>query len=241
MLKPNDLKTWLHRKNLRQLDKLLLILASFDAAASIKDIKERAKEAGLKITNGWNPSSTFRRSDGLAVNTPQGWELTEAGVAHIRSLGFSSVAPAAISIASDLRSELDNIKNAETREFVEEAIKCYEHGFYRAAVVMSWVGAVSLLHHHVHSNCLAAFNAEAIRVDNKWKPAKSTDDLGRMKEGDFLDRLSAISIIGKNVKTQLGQCLDRRNGSGHPNSLKIGANTVAHHLEILLLNVFKVF
>jgi hypothetical protein len=43
------------------------------------------------------------------------------------------------------------------------------------------------------------------------------------------------------VKNELKECLDRRNGCGHPNSLKIGANTVAHHIEILLLNVFKVF
>ncbi len=28
---------------------------------------------------------------------------------------------------------------------------------------------------------------------------------------------------------------------GHPNSLKIGANTAAHHIEILLLNVFQKF
>jgi len=43
------------------------------------------------------------------------------------------------------------------------------------------------------------------------------------------------------VKAELKQCLDRRNGCGHPNSLKIGPNTVAHHLEILLLNVFNKF
>jgi hypothetical protein len=62
-----------------------------------------------------------------------------------------------------------------------------------------------------------------------------------MKEGEFLDRLVAISLIGKNVKAELKQCLDRRNGCGHPNSLKIGPATVAHHLEILLLNVFQPF
>ena len=62
-----------------------------------------------------------------------------------------------------------------------------------------------------------------------------------MKETDFLDRIVALSIVGKNVKAELKECLDRRNGCGHPNSLKIGANTVTHHIEILLLNVFKPF
>jgi len=65
-------------------------------------------------------------------------------------------------------------------------------------------------------------------------------DFGRMKENDFLDRLVALCDIGKNVKAELAACLDRRNGCGHLNSMKLGPNTVAHHLEIFFLNVFKV-
>jgi len=106
---------------------------------------------------------------------------------------------------------------------------------------MSWLAAVHVLHKYVVIKHLAAFNAEAKRVDNKWKEARTSDDLGRMKESDFLDRLVALSIIGANVKKELKNCLDRRNACGHPNSMKLGANTVAHQLEILLLNVFKVF
>jgi hypothetical protein len=41
-------------------------------------------------------------------------------------------------------------------------------------------------------NHLAAFNAEAQRVDPKWRQARTADDLGLMKEQDFLDRLAAI-------------------------------------------------
>jgi hypothetical protein len=48
-------------------------------------------------------------------------------------------------------------------------------------------------------------------------------------------------VLQKNVKKELTNCLDRRNGCGHPNSFKIGAITVAHHIEVLILNVFRVF
>lgn len=106
---------------------------------------------------------------------------------------------------------------------------------------MSWLAAVRVLHTHVFAHHLTVFNAEAKRVDGRWKDAKTTDDLGRMSESDFLDRIAATSVVGKNVKKELKDCLDRRNGCGHPNSLKIGANTVAHHIEILLLNIFKKF
>ena len=137
----------------------------------------------------------------------------------------------------DLRAHLPNIKDEEARAFVGEAITCFEHELYRSAVVMSWLAAVRILYAHVHEHWLKEFNDEAKRIDPKWKPAKTTDDLGRMKERDFLDRIAALSIIGKNVKQELERCLERRNGCGHPNSLKLSQNTAAHHIEVLLMNV----
>ncbi len=240
MLSSEDLKIGLHGE-LSQKDKLLLLLATIDEPCTIKDIKEKAADAGLRISGTWNPSARLKQATGLAILTPRGWEITNAGKLHLKNLGFGGLNPAAIRIATELRAKLDEINDSNTRAFVEEAIKCYEGELHRSAVVMSWLATMDVLYHHVHSQNLSAFNKEAMRVDPKWKPAKSIDDLSRMKEGDFLDRLVAISVIGKNVKNELKQCLDRRNGCGHPNSLKIGPATVDHHLEILLLNVFKPF
>jgi hypothetical protein len=181
------------------------------------------------------------KSGGQAIRTPQGWEITDSGRQHLRNLGVTKVSPAAVQIATDLRAQLSNIHDSDTSAFVEEAIKCYEAELYRSAIVMSWLAAVDVLHGCVHAKHLKAFNAEAKRVDAKWKDARTTDDLGRMSESDFLDRIAALSLIGKNVKRELKECLDRRNGCGHPNSLKVGSNTVAHHIEILILNVFSIF
>ncbi len=240
MLDKAELKTWLQR-DLSQLDKLLLILASFDTPCQIKELKERARESGFRMPKSWNPSAQLGRSKGLAIRTPDGWEISDAGRQCLHNLGINKLSPAAVNVATDLRAELANINNTDTCAFVEEAIKCHEAELYRSAIVMSWLAAMDVLHKYVHANHLAAFNTEAKRVDTRWKDAKTTDDLGKMKESDFLDRIGALSIIGKNVKKELINCLDRRNGCGHPNSFKIGANTSAHHLEILLLNVFKVF
>jgi hypothetical protein len=62
-----------------------------------------------------------------------------------------------------------------------------------------------------------------------------------MGEADFLDRIEGISIIGKNAKAQLKAALDLRNGCGHPNSLRVGVNKSAAHIETLLQNVFEKF
>ena len=106
---------------------------------------------------------------------------------------------------------------------------------------MSWLAAMAVLHTHVHQNYLAKFNIEAQKFDSKWKDAKTTDDLALMNESKFLERLQSLSIIGKNVKKELTNALDTRNGCGHPSSLQVSTNQAAAHLEFLLQNVFNKF
>jgi len=234
------LKDWLHRK-LPARDKLLLILATFDQPMQLADIRGRSEEAGFKIPKKWNISDVLGKSGGLAIRVPTGWELTDTGKNYLRNLGVTSISPAAIQVAADLRQHLSKVQNVTTRAFVEEAIKCYEAKLYRSAVVMSWIAAIDVLYREVVATHLAAFNAEAKNFNAKWKSAVNEDGLARMGEADFLDRLVPIGVIGKNVKEELTKGLKLRNGCGHPNSLKIGQNTVASHLEILLLNVFEPF
>lgn len=236
-----SLKTWLHQEGIGRRDKLLIILASFEAPCQIREIKTRAAEAGLRIPKTWNVSSILGRSRGLAIKPPEGWELTLAGRKYLRSLGVTDVRPEARGLASDLRKALTEIEDDETRRFVEEAVKCYEHELYRSAIIMSWIGAVSVLHKLIVEDHLGRFNAEAKRVDRRWKTAATTDDLTRMREAELLDRMAALSIIGQDVKKALKECLDRRNSCGHPNSYRLRANAVAHHLESLILNVFAKF
>jgi len=239
LLTSDELKGWLH-KDLGKLDKVLLVLATQDKPIAVSKIIELADAAGFRAMRKWNISATLSASKGKAIRTT-GWELTDAGKMHLRELGVSTISPAAMQVAVDLRKYLTDITDGQTRDFVEEAIKCHEVELYRSAIVMSWLGAVDVLQKHIYQNHLIAFNVEAKRVNSKWKPAKSQDDIGKMGESDFLDRIEALSIIGKNVKAQLKACLDLRNGCGHPNTLKVSVNKSAAHIETLLQNVFEKF
>lgn len=240
MLSETELKQWLH-KEFKQLDKLLLTLATFDAPVKLAGIRERAASAGLKVGKTWNPSATLSRSKGLAIKIPDGWELTDAGKNYLRTLGVTSLSPAAVQVATDLRAHLEKVTNASTKAFVEEAIKCHESALYRSAIVMSWLAAVDVLHRTVVASHLAAFNASAKSIDAKWKDATNEDGVGKMNEERFLERCAAIGVLGKNQKDELLKGLKLRNGCGHPNSLKVGPNNVASHIETLLLNVFEPF
>jgi hypothetical protein len=240
LLKPSDLKNWVHR-DFTDADKLLLVLSTFDAPTQVMDIRTRCKEVGLRKLANVNVSSYLSRTKGLAINTSKGWELADGGKQHLHKLGISSIRPAAVQVATGLRDLLAKITDADTRAFVEEAVQCYEYELYRSAVVMSWLAAVHVLKMEVRKSHLNDFNKEAMRVDAKWKAAKTTDDLGAMNEFPFLERLHGISMIGKNVKEQLQACLKTRNGCGHPNSLKLGEPTVSHHIDLLMRNVFNVY
>jgi len=97
------------------------------------------------------------------------------------------------------------------------------------------------LYEYVVNHKLQEFNVEATRRDAKWKAAKTVDDLCKMKEFSFLEVLEGISVIGSNCKKELQNCLARRNTCGHPNTLAIGENMVAAHIEMLILNLYTKF
>jgi len=236
------LKDLLHRPGLSRLDRLLICLASDGASPkTVKSLKAVAKGGGLSAAAKWNISDILSNSNGLAVRTPSGWETTALGQDHLSARGLGAQATPASSAATLLRQHLSSIANPLVAAFVEEGVKCLEDKLLRAAVVLSWVGAVSILQNHVLSSQLGPFNSEAKRRDARWKDAKTVDDLSRMKESDFLDILESVSVIGKNVKLELAKCLQLRNGAGHPNSLVIGENAVAAHIETLVLNVYSKF
>jgi hypothetical protein len=235
------IKNTVHNDNLSHQERLLICVGHADKPQNNSEIKLTAEKVGLNNSVLRNISSYLTKSKGLLIKTKNGWELTKNGWEKIYELTGTKSNATKVKVADGLRKHLNKITDPNTKKFVEDSINCFEFDYYRAAVVLSWVGAVSLFYDHIITNKLIDFNKEAFRRDSKWKNAKSKDDLSRMKEYDFLQILVTLSVIGKNVKDELENCLKLRNGCGHPNSLKIGELRVSSHIEILILNVFSKF
>lgn len=242
-LNKEDFQALLADSEIPRLDKLLLILFSdSESPKSVSKIKEIGTSNGLRECVKWNISDSLGKAKGKATLIKSDWVLTAPGRKHLVNQKYIVEQKTKLANdVADLRSHAASIKNVQTKSFVEEAISCLEANQKRAAVVYSWIGSVSLLYDHVVNHHLAAFNAEAVKRDVKWKTAKNADDLSKLKEFDFLTILEAISVIGKNVKQELQNCLQLRNACGHPNSLQIGERKVAAHIEILILNVLSKF
>ena len=232
-----ELEDWLYR-DLRRVDKLLIIICLLGGAYQVKDIKKHAQQAGFKIPESWNISGLLKATNGLAIRKNLGWEITSKGRSHLLNLGVPLENSLPKNTSNELRNLLVCISNPQTKEFLEEAILCVEHSLHRAAIVMTWSAAIYLLRVEVIKSHLSNFNKEATRINSNWKIARNEDDLSLMKESDFLDRLENISVIGKDVKQQLKSCLALRNSCGHPNSLKVEKLKVASQIETLMQNVF---
>jgi hypothetical protein len=194
------------------------------------------------------PARTLGEKSSARLNlTMKGREYYESssqdGGVHHRgsSVNVKLVTNAVHNVSRSLRVTADKITNLNVQSFVLEAVGCFESGYYRAAVILSWVGAVSVLYEHVIANKLTDFNTEAARRNAKWRAATNSNDLARMDEHDFLQILAAISVIGKSVKDELEARLKLRNGCGHPNNLQIAENVAAAHVESLVNNVFAQF
>ncbi len=236
-----NLKDVLSKTQIGRKEKVLIVLhAEEQSVKTVSQIRDILINSGVRVAKNWNLSQILGGTKGLAVRVKDGWEITVTGRQHLTGLGIGNVSPTAGTM-SVLRAQASNIQNGTIQAFVGEAISALEHQLFRAAVVLSWVGALALLYNHVLQNHLAAFNQEAKKRDSKWKEAKSIDGLALMREHDFLQILPAISVIGKNVKQELEDCLRLRNGCGHPNSLSIADHRVASHLEVLILNVYSQF
>lgn len=240
-LSEDQAKAVIHGRGMTRQQQVLVMTAVGAGEKQIDAIKKIALNVGLRAATKWNLSDILRKSKDLTINTPKGWELSAQGAKIVAELANIRL-PSTISkkVVADTRQHLSAISSKDAKEFIEEAVQCLENGQYRAAVVFSWIGAISILHDAVVKNHLTSFNIEALKRDSKWKAAKNSDDLGRMKEYNFLDVLEAIGLIGNNVKQTLqSQCLKLRNACGHPSSLKIGELVVAAHIELLILNVYS--
>lgn len=225
-----------------QNEKCLVALFVLGKPSTTIEVRAKLVELGLRSAKQWNVSLALSRKPQYCVLVDGCWHIQEGGHALLSTYGFLSEAPEIVNVRNDLAEILERLPVGETKDYISEALDCFRYGLTNSAVVMSWLGAVHVLKLYVQINHLQKFNNEATRVfGRKWKTAKNTDDLGRMKERDLLDRMEAISVIGKNRKNKLIGCLDLRNSCGHPNSLKVGPNEVAAHIETLLLNVFKVY
>ena len=168
----------------------------------VKSIKEIASSHGLKTIRNWNISQILKKAYPKAIKKEKGWTLTVQGENYLSSKNY--IKPIKLlNHQNTIKDLIENIQNEDTKNFLIESKNAIEYGLHRSAVVLTWIGAISLMQENVIKNNLNDFNHELIRRFPKAKKIKAKDDFSLIKEYDFLQICNRISLIGKNVKQEL--------------------------------------
>lgn len=139
-----------------------------------------------------------------------------------------------------LRDLLMKVENDEKNQFLSEAVKCFEVGAWRAAIVMVWNFTMDHMYEFVISNKLEAFNSVlANNNDRKIKISRvnQKEDFSEIPEVRFIEFCRSAGIISKDVRKILDNKRDTRNSFAHPSNIILTESKVIDVIEDLLNNV----
>ena len=143
-------------------------------------------------------------------------------------------------LLADLPAKLTNI---DEREFLDETLRCFQHGAYRAAIVMAWNLAFAHLCEHVLTARLADFNSRLPLVypKEKLQQMQRRDDFSELKESQVLSVCRSASITTPSLGRLLDGKLALRNAAAHPSGVKINQVTAEAAIIELVENVILKF
>lgn len=227
---------------------ILMLLSHLEQPAQTAKIREKGIAIGFRTLAKWNLSDILKAAaaDGLVAQLNTGWKLLSPGLKLIES-HYRPEAPLIAETRHALRNHVSKLQDDNRRHFIEEAVTSFDTKSYRAAIVLSWVGAAHILQEHVVSHHLPAFNAAGIERAKKqsdprkkiFSPIRGLKDFWSVEESEMLQLCQDAGMLDKAEKQELQARLDLRNRCGHPNAVIVAEHTVAAHIESLLLNVYS--
>jgi hypothetical protein len=185
-----------------------------------------------------------RLSEGLKAKPPKyiktngGYKLQRhMREALLRKLGAEKVT---VQTSATLRGLEHKMPDGVDKDFLKEAIDCFEAGANRATIVMAWILAIDHLFAYILAHKLTEFNAAlALNTDKsvRVKVITHRDDFAEMKESKFIELCRVAKIISNDVRKILDQKLETRNSSAHPSGVTVNKSKVIDFLEDLVDNV----
>lgn len=213
-------------------------------ALTVQDIRHGLQRARVARWRNINVADVLAKSGHYVTNVgSEGnrllWRLTDSGAVQVRSLlSLPEAEPEIEHDVSSLAAVAARIPNAETREYVEEAIKCLQVGARRAAVVFLWTGAVRVLQERMLNGNRNSLNAAIQKHDPKARMISSLDHFSYIKDRTTLLAAQDMGFVDKSEKDTLQDALNLRNRCGHPAKYKPGEKKVSSYIEDLMQVAF---
>lgn len=139
---------------------------------------------------------------------------------------------------SELPSKVPGI---EERDFLNEALTCFKHKAFRAAIVMAWNLAYDHFIRWIYNDAarLASFNSQ---LPLSYKKADISvvnliDDFSFLKEHQVLTVAKSAKLISPSLHKVMQEKLDRRNAVAHPSNIAVHQVTAEDCIKDLVENV----
>ncbi len=126
----------------------------------------------------------------------------------------------------------------EEKDYLNEALGCASHGFFRASIVLSWNASVHRIHRIIEKLGFDEFNKKSEEMKNitegrfkrfnKSFHIQSLSDLSAtVFDNDLLWVLEYWDLIDANQHERLSICFTMRNNSAHPGEAPITEENLA--------------
>ncbi len=131
------------------------------------------------------------------------------------------------------RREAENLSLYQKKLF-EEAIRCIEHGCFRAAHVVGWAAFMDYLERKLASDDLRKVK----RARPKWSRFRNIEELrDNIAEHQFIDVARDIGIILKSECKTLHGLLAKRNECAHPSNYDPDMNATIGYISELICRI----
>jgi hypothetical protein len=151
--------------------------------------------------------------------------------------------------ASQLQGLLSGITSPMQSEYLNEAIACASHGYYRAAAVLGWCAAIDQIHRAIERIGFAKFNVASslmarqikgrFKKFNQVQNVSSTSELREVFDNIVLWVLEGMQLIDINQHTRLHSCFELRCQCSHPGEAPITEYNLLSFFSDLNEIVFK--
>jgi hypothetical protein len=120
--------------------------------------------------------------------------------------------------------------NVRQGDLLKQALRCAEHGLYRAAHVMAWAAFMDFLEEKLSSDGLLKLRAER----PKWQGADIHEIAEYVPERQLVEVTKPLGLCTKNGMNALISLLQRRNECAHPSAYYPGLNETLGYISELM-------
>lgn len=219
-----------------------LTVESGQEAATPKQVAECFIACDLTVPG----NIAARLAEGLKIKPPKyiklngGYKLQRhMREALSRKLGAETVIA---QTSATLRGLEHKLPTGASKEFLKEAIDCFEIGANRAAIVMAWILTMDHMFNYIIRHKLSEFNG-ALKNDKgvRFDSISKRDDFTEIREMKFIELCRTGGIISNDVRKILEQKLGTRNSCAHPSGVTVNESKVIDFIDDLVENVILKF